>query len=159
MQSGKRLSLEEIQAFLEASDGLEFKGRAQSTRLLGLYLRGEEMKPKPYRLHRFRHRYQREDIELLAEVDEAHETLSGPATQKILQRAYYDFQELRYERLARLSVAQLYRLAAKPDLPTTASGVSTDSAHTGVHWRAAASGTKRPARLFASGHRAPRGSG
>ena len=151
MQAGERLSLEEIRAFLEASDGLGFKGRirkevyewvnqtlrqiryqdlkrsgrglvrryvakmtglgrAQSTRLLGLYLRGEEVKPKPYRRHRFRQRYQREDIELLAEVDEAHETLSGPATQKILQRAYYDFQELRYERLARLSVAQLYRL-------------------------------------------------
>ena len=151
MQSGEQLSLEEIRAFLEASDGLGFKGRvreevyewvnqmlrqvryqdlkrsgrglvrryvskmtglsrAQATRLLGMYVRGEEVKPKPYRRHRFRQRYKREDIELLAEVDEAHETLSGPATQKILQRAYYDFQELRYERLARLSVAQLYRL-------------------------------------------------
>jgi transposase InsO family protein len=151
MQSGERLSLEEIRAFLEASEGLGFEGRvreevyewvnqtlrqiryqdlkrsgrglvrryvskmtglsrAQTTRLLGSYLRGEEVKPKPYRRHCFRQRYKREDIELLAEVDEAHETLSGPATQKILQRAYYDFQELRYERLARLSVAQLYRL-------------------------------------------------
>jgi transposase InsO family protein len=151
MQSGERLSLEEIRAFLEASEGLGFEGRvreevyewvnqtlrqiryqdlkrsgrglvrryvgkmtglgrAQTTRLLGMYLRGEEVKPKPYRRHCFRQRYKREDVELLAEVDEAHETLSGPATQKILQRAYYDFQELRYERLARLSVAQLYRL-------------------------------------------------
>jgi transposase InsO family protein len=151
MQAGERLSLEEIRAFLEASEGLGFEGRvreevyewvnqtlrqiryqdlkrsgrglvrryvgkmtglgrAQTTRLLGMYLRGEEVKPKPYRRHCFRQRYKREDVELLAEVDEAHETLSGPATQKILQRAYYDFQELRYERLARLSVAQLYRL-------------------------------------------------
>ncbi len=151
MQAGERLSLEDIQAFLKASDGVGFKGRhreevyewvnqllrqiryqdlkrsgrglvrryaakmtglsrAQTTRLLGLYLRGEEVKPQPYRRHRFRQRYPREDIELLAAVDEAHETLSGPATQKILQRAYYEFQELRYERLARLSVAQLYRL-------------------------------------------------
>jgi len=145
------LSLEEIRAFLEASEGLGFEGRvreevyewvqqtlrqvryqdlkrggrglvrryvskmtglsrAQTTRLLGMYLRGEEVKPKAYRRHRFRQQYKREDIELLAEVDEAHQTLSGPATQKILQRAYYDFKELRYERLARLSVAQLYRL-------------------------------------------------
>ena len=74
-----------------------------------MYLRGEEVKPKPYRRHRFRQRYRREDIELLAAVDEAHETLSGPATQKILHRAYYEFQELRYGRLDRLSVAQLYR--------------------------------------------------
>jgi hypothetical protein len=83
--------------------------RAQSTRLLGMYLSGDEVKPKPYRRHRFRQQYKREDIELLAEVDEAHETLSGPATQ-ILQRAYHDFQDPHYERLANLSVAQLYRL-------------------------------------------------
>src|SRR5207249_1234789 len=78
MQSGEQLSLEEIRAFLEASDGLGFKGRVRE--------------------------------EVYEWVNEADATLSGPATQKILQRAYYDFHELRYERLARLSVAQLYRL-------------------------------------------------
>ena len=36
--------------------------------------------------------------------------LSGPATQKILQREWHEFHEVQYERLARLSVAQLYRL-------------------------------------------------
>jgi transposase InsO family protein len=54
--------------------------------------------------------YTPRDIELLACLDEAHETLSGPATQKILQREYYDFGDRRYQRLARISVAQLYRL-------------------------------------------------
>ena len=54
----------------------------------------------------------REDVALLAEVDEAHETLSGPATQKLLQRAYYDFGDQRYARLAEISVAHLYRLRA-----------------------------------------------
>jgi transposase InsO family protein len=151
MQAGERLSLEQIRAFLEASDAVEFKGRnreevydwvnqmlgqvryqdlkrsgrglvrryiakmtglsrAQTTRLLGQYLRGDEVKPKPYRRHRFRQRYTREDIELLAAIDEAHDTLSGPATQKLLQRACYDFGEKQYQRLATLSVAQLYRL-------------------------------------------------
>jgi transposase InsO family protein len=151
MQAGERLSLEQIRAFLEASDGVAFQARnreemyswvdrtlrqlryrdlkrsgrglvhryvakmtglsrAQVTRLMGVYLRGDEVKPKPYRRHRFRQRYTHPDIELLAEVDEAHETLSGPATQKILQRAYYDFRDPRYQRLAELSVAQLYRL-------------------------------------------------
>jgi hypothetical protein len=78
--------------------------------LMGVYQRGEEVKPKPYRRHRFRQRYTREDTELLAAVDEAHATLSGPATQKILQRARYDFGDAKYQRLAELSVAQLYRL-------------------------------------------------
>ena len=84
--------------------------RAQTTRLLGTYLRGEELRPKPYRRRRFPQRYTREDAELLAAVDEAHDTLSGPATQKILQRARYDFGDVKYQRLAELSVAQLYRL-------------------------------------------------
>jgi transposase InsO family protein len=151
MQAAERMSLEQIQALLEASEEVEFKAlnkeeiygwvnqmlqqvhyrklkrsarglvrryvakmtglsRAQATRLLGMYLRGEEVQPKPYRRHRFLPRYTRQDAELLAEVDEAHDTLSGPATQKILQRARYDFGDARYDRLAELSVAQLYRL-------------------------------------------------
>ena len=151
MQASERLSLEQIQALLEASEPLKFKGRnrkevydwvnrtvrevryqdlarsargvvrryiakmtglsrAQTTRMLGQYLRGEEIKPKLYRRHRFTKRYTREDVELLAAIDEAHDTLSGPATQKLLERACYDFGEKKYQRLARLSVAQLYRL-------------------------------------------------
>ena len=145
------MSLEQIRAFLAASEEVVFKGRnrqevyafvyqtlrqvkyedlnrsgrglvrryvskmtglsrAQMTRLLGMYLRGEPVQPRVYRRHRFPQRYRREDIDLLAAIDSAHETLSGPATQKLLQRAYYDFHDQRFERLAKLSVAQLYRL-------------------------------------------------
>lgn len=46
----------------------------------------------------------------MAEVDEAHETLSGPATQKILYREYHEYGQAEYERLARISVAHLYNL-------------------------------------------------
>jgi hypothetical protein len=84
--------------------------RAQATRLLGMYLRGEAVRPKPYRRRRFVARYTRADAELLATVDEAHDTISGPATQKILQRAHYEFRDAQYVRLAELSVAQLYRM-------------------------------------------------
>ena len=96
-----------VRRYLAKMTGL---GRAQITRLVTLYQSGEEVKPKAYRRSRFARRYTREDIALLAEVDAAHEVLSGPATQKVLQRAYYDFQEPEYGRLAELSVAQLYRL-------------------------------------------------
>jgi transposase InsO family protein len=84
--------------------------RAQVARLIRCYQRGGEVKPRVYRRHRFSSRYTRADVELLAVVDEAHETLSGPATQKILQREWHEFHDARYEGLARLSVAQLYRL-------------------------------------------------
>ena len=153
METSERLSLEQIQAFLEGSGEVEFKGqrreeiylwvdqtlvqqryqelkrserglvrryvekmtglsRAQTTRLITVYLGGDEVKPKVYRRHRFAQRYTRGDIELLASLDEAHETLSGPATKKLLQRAWYNFNDRRYQSLARISVGHLYRLRA-----------------------------------------------
>jgi transposase InsO family protein len=96
-----------VRRYLAKMTGLS---RAQVTRLLGLYLRGEKVQPKPYRRYRFPRRYTNEDAVLLATVDEAHDTISGPATQRILQRALGDFGDARYQRLAELSVAQLYRL-------------------------------------------------
>ena len=51
---------------------------------------------------------------MLAVVDSLHETLSGPATVKIMHRAFHDFEEVKFQRLASLSVAQLYRLRQSP---------------------------------------------
>lgn len=84
--------------------------RAQVTRLIHAYLQGGGVKPRSYRRHRFPARYTQADIELLAEVDSAHETLSGPATQKLLYRAFHEFGDRRCQRLAAISVAQIYRL-------------------------------------------------
>ena len=84
--------------------------RAQLTRLVGQYLETGEIRPRVYRRQCFPTVYTRADIELLAGVDEAHETLSGPATQKILYREYHDYGVIEYERLARISVAHLYNL-------------------------------------------------
>ena len=84
--------------------------RAQVARLIKCYQRGEQVKPREYRRQTFASRYTRADIELLATVDEAHETLSGPATRKILEREWHEFRNAQYERLAQFSVAQLYRL-------------------------------------------------
>ena len=84
--------------------------RAQTTRLIGVYQTGQEVRPTAYRRRRFPSRYTPADIELLAELDNAHETLSGPATQKLAQRAFYDFGDPRFQRLATISVAQIYRL-------------------------------------------------
>ena len=151
MQEAKKLSLEQIRGFLEASEEVQFKGkgraevydwvtrtlqqhgygqqgragkgllrrylgkmtglsRAQITRLIGRYREGGEVKPVSYRRHRFPSQYSRKDIELLAALDEAHETLSGPATRKILEREWKQYRQGEYERLAGISVAQIYRL-------------------------------------------------
>ena len=84
--------------------------RAQITRLIQQYRQGGELQPARYRRHRFARKYTPADVELLAAVDEAHETLSGPATRKILEREYQQYQQREYERLAGISVAQIYRL-------------------------------------------------
>ena len=48
-------------------------------------------------------------MELLAYVDKAHGNLSGPATKRILEREYSEYGQSAYERLAHISVAQIYR--------------------------------------------------
>ena len=59
------------------------------------------------------------DVELLAAVDEAHETLSGPATRKILEREYQQYQQREYERLA--------GMLGGPDLSPAAAAAPTAS--------------------------------
>jgi len=58
-----------------------------------------EVKLSSYRRHSFPSRYTRGDIELLAETDEAHETLAG-RTRQILKRQFEKFKHPEYERLA-----------------------------------------------------------
>src|SRR5271154_1142543 len=70
--------------------------RAQVTRLIGQYAESGIVRSRQGRGQRFTARYNAGDIALLAQVDEAHETLSGPATQKILYRQYHEFAEAGY---------------------------------------------------------------
>jgi hypothetical protein len=83
--------------------------RAQVTRLITGYTASGRVKAAPYQRRKFASRYSKADIELLAYVDKAHGNLSGPATKRILEREYSEYDQAVYERLARLSVAQLYR--------------------------------------------------
>ena len=50
-------------------------------------------------------------------LDEAHQTLSGPATKKLLQRACYTFHETRFQRLARISVGPVVPTAGESRVP------------------------------------------
>lgn len=54
--------------------------------------------------------YMQNDILLLAQTDEAHQTLSGPATKKLFERAYQIYGDPAYVRLAVISVSHLYNL-------------------------------------------------
>jgi hypothetical protein len=85
-------------------------GTAQIDRLVRRFREQGQVKESGYRRHHFPQRYTRADIELLAAVDEAHETLSGPATKRILEREHHEFGQAADERLASLSGAHLYNL-------------------------------------------------
>ena len=86
------------------------RGRAQVARMIRQYMATGEVKSRRGPGRRFQGRYTRQDIALLAEVDEAHGGLSGPATQKILYREYFEFADERFERLAGISSAHVYNL-------------------------------------------------
>ena len=57
------------------------------------------------------------DERLLAEIDTLHSTLSGLATKKLMERAYYVFGDTRYQCLAAISVAHLYNLRKRAGYP------------------------------------------
>ncbi len=65
---------------------------------------------KQYRApeHAFARRYTGADMALLAEVDHAMGTLSGPATVCVLRRQRDVYGEARFERLGSISVGHLY---------------------------------------------------
>ena len=96
-----------VRRYIEKVSGLS---RAQITRLIARYAATGQVRPTVYRRRRFPDRYTRADIELLASVDEAHETLSGPATRRILEREVELYGKQEYARLAEISVAHLYNL-------------------------------------------------
>jgi transposase InsO family protein len=96
-----------VRRYIEKMTGMS---RSQVTRLIARYTAIGRVRPTVYRRHRFPDRYTRADVELLASVDEAHETLSGPATRRILEREVEFYGKQEYVRLAGISVAHLYNL-------------------------------------------------
>jgi transposase InsO family protein len=83
---------------------------AQVKRLIRQYRQTGRLVRKQRTAKGFQLKYTREDALLLAALDERHNTLSGPATKKLCDRAYQVFGETEYQRLAGISIAHLYNL-------------------------------------------------
>jgi hypothetical protein len=89
--------------------------RAQVTRLVAGWRRNR-LAPVPLKKHYhapaqpFARKYTPADVSLLVEMDTVNEDVCGPAIACLLHRAYHDYGDARYERLARLSVSHLYNL-------------------------------------------------
>lgn len=99
-----------VLAYLQRLSGYS---RAQITRLVSRWVGGRPL-VKHYRApeHAFARRYTAADVALLAEVDRAMGTLSGPATACVLRRQRDVFGDARFERVGSISVAHLYNLRA-----------------------------------------------
>ena len=97
-----------VMRYLEHTTGYS---RQQVTRLVRRFLEGTPL-AKRYRApaEGFARKFTVADVILLAQTDALHNTLSGPATKCIMQRALAVYGDARYERLATLSVAHLYNL-------------------------------------------------
>jgi hypothetical protein len=96
-----------VRALLSQLAGLSLP---QITRLIRRYRQNGEIQPQAGTRRRFAVKYTTEDLELLIEVDRAHQRLSGPATRRILEREWQVFGHPEYARLAEISVAHLYNL-------------------------------------------------
>ena len=96
-----------LRRYVERMMGLS---RAQTTRLIGSYLKTGRVRSRPAGGHRFKRRYTSADVALLARVDQAHDHLSGPATRHILKREFEVYRKPGFERLAAISNGQLYNL-------------------------------------------------
>jgi len=85
--------------------------RAQVTRLVSRWDAGKRL-VKDYRApaHAFARRYTSADVALLADVDRAMGTMSGPATACVLRRQRDVFGDTRFQRLGSISVGHLYNL-------------------------------------------------
>ncbi len=97
-----------VRAYLQHFSGYS---RAQLTRLVSRWVRYKSL-VKQYRApaHAFARRYNAADVALLAQVDAAMDTLSGPATACVLRRQREVFGDTRFERLGSISPAHVYNL-------------------------------------------------
>lgn len=84
--------------------------RAQVNRLVRQYRENGAIERRHCTTNGFAPKYTRDDIGLLADLDELHGTPSGPAAKKLCERAYHVFSQPEYVRLAEISVSHLYNL-------------------------------------------------
>jgi len=96
-----------IRSYMQKMTGIS---ASQLTRLIGQFRRTRHVRVHAYKRHCFPTKYTREDQLLLAEVDDAHERLSGKATAAIFKRECELFGKEEFKRLSNISVAHLYRL-------------------------------------------------
>lgn len=106
-----------VRAYVQQMTGLS---PAQLTRLLARKLLDGSITRFRRRRNCFETTYTVFDKELLAETDNAHGRLSGPATRRIFERAFRVYGDKRFERLKEISSAHIYNLRSSRTYQTHA---------------------------------------
>jgi hypothetical protein len=83
---------------------------AQVTRLISKYKKYGCIAYNHYSGDGFIQSYTKEDVLALVAMDELHETLNGVATKKLCERAWLVYNDVKYQKLANISVSHLYNL-------------------------------------------------
>ena len=96
-----------IRRYIEKVSGYS---RAQVSRLIREYNQRGRLRKSHYKRHRFLRKYTLTDVALLAQTDELHDYLSGPATKKIMEREWAVYGHSDFRNISRISVAHLYNL-------------------------------------------------
>jgi hypothetical protein len=125
LQQGGRDGL--LRRYCEKMTG---RSRTHVTQLIARYQVSGAVQPIAYRRHRFAQRYTWVDLELLAAVNEAQDTLSGPPTRRILEREYQQYWKPEYEGEQLISVTHLYNLRRHQRYRETSSDLSQDQGTT-----------------------------
>jgi transposase InsO family protein len=84
--------------------------RAQVCRLIRRYIKRGQIRKAECNRRRFPIRYTTRDIALLARTDGLHESLSGPATKRIMEREWVVYGHADFKKISQISIAHLYNL-------------------------------------------------
>lgn len=84
--------------------------RQQLTRMIQRYSKQGRLIRYQKTVDGFRKFYTDEDVQLLAKLDQLHDNPSGFMIKKLCERAYHNFDDLKYERLSHISVSHIYNL-------------------------------------------------
>lgn len=98
-----------VKSYIERMSGIS---RAQVTRLVSRQFKVGVIRPRWERCNRFTAKYTVQDLDMLAQTDNAHGRLSGPATKRIFQRQHVVYGDKRFERLSAINSAHIYNLRA-----------------------------------------------
>ncbi|MDZ7937757.1 MAG: integrase [Rhodoferax sp.] len=94
--------------YLERTSGYS---SAQVKRLVARVLDGQSLELRYVTPNTaYAKRFTDQDIALLAQIDQAFDTLSGAATTRVLWRQWHVYGDVRFERLSTISVSHLYNL-------------------------------------------------